>query len=163
RGALADIPDPSGEGSLYDGWLAHARDKKEEAAIGPVGSGSDYTVFLNRMGVPAAETMFTGTAGAYHSIYDDPSWVRRLDPRLSRVAALAKLNALMAWRLADGTLLPLDYSAYAKDIAHELKALARDQGLVEDEVKGSLSALAAWEASGKDLLKLRARTWAEDK
>src|SRR5262249_33507042 len=41
-----------------------------------LGSGSDYTVFLNFLGVPIADVSFTGPYGVYHSIYDNHLWVK---------------------------------------------------------------------------------------
>ena len=40
-----------------------------------IGSGSDYTVFLNFLGVPVADLSFEGPYGVYHSLYDNHAWV----------------------------------------------------------------------------------------
>ena len=46
-----------------------------------LGSGSDYTVFLNFLGVPIVDMSFDGAYGVYHSIYDDHRWVAQIgDP-----------------------------------------------------------------------------------
>jgi N-acetylated-alpha-linked acidic dipeptidase len=118
--ALGQVPDPRSGKSLLE-----AAKLSGGPEIGIMGSGSDYTVFLNHLGVPAAETMFTGNGGVYHSIYDDVSWVERVDPGFKYLKVLTALNGLMAWRLADAELLPLDYAVYARDIGLDLEGLGK--------------------------------------
>ncbi|HEY6893093.1 MAG TPA: M28 family metallopeptidase, partial [Rhodanobacteraceae bacterium] len=79
-----------------------------------LGSGSDYTVFLNFIGVPVADMSFTGPYGVYHSIYDDHLWVAKFgDPGFKYHAAMARLWGVMALRLANADVVPLDYVNYA--------------------------------------------------
>ena len=44
----------------------------------PLGSGSDYTVFLDHLGVPALDMGFSGRYGVYHSIYDNFTWMEKV-------------------------------------------------------------------------------------
>ena len=46
-----------------------------EARIGPLGSGSDYTPFLQHLGVPSTDMGFNGDYGVYHSAYDSFYWM----------------------------------------------------------------------------------------
>jgi N-acetylated-alpha-linked acidic dipeptidase len=79
-----------------------------------LGSGSDYTVFLNFIGMPVADLTFDGPYGVYHSIYDNHNWVARIgDPGFRYHVALVQLWGLLALRLADANVLPLDYGPYA--------------------------------------------------
>jgi len=83
---------PTGEKSqtLYDTWLARTReqashDTQPQAApvVGALGSGSDYTAFLDHIGVAAADIGLTGIGGdgTYHSTYDHPGWFKKyIDP-----------------------------------------------------------------------------------
>lgn len=78
-----------------------------------LGSGSDYTVFLNFLGVPVADLTFDGPYGVYHSIYDNHNWVARIgDPGFRYHVALVQLWGLLALRLADADTVPLDYESY---------------------------------------------------
>ncbi len=90
-----------------------------------LGSGSDYTVFLNFLGIPVIDLSFDGPYGVYHSIYDDHQWVSRIgDPGFRYHAAMTKLWGLMALRLANADVLPFDYPAYAsrlKEFAGEIE------------------------------------------
>ena len=83
-----------------------------------LGSGSDYTVFLNFIGVPIVDMAFDGAYGVYHSQYDDHLWVSRIgDPGFKYHEAMTKLWGVMALRLANADALPLDYRPYASAVA----------------------------------------------
>ena len=82
-----------------------------------LGSGSDYTVFLNFLGVPVADMTFAGPYGVYHSVYDNHLWMQRFgDPRFLRHTAMTRVWGVMALRLANADVLPLDYRATADRI-----------------------------------------------
>jgi N-acetylated-alpha-linked acidic dipeptidase len=91
-----------------------------------LGSGSDYTVFLNFLGVPVADLSFDGPYGVYHSIYDNHNWVARIgDPGFRYHGALVRLWGLVALRLTEADTLPLDYEPYADRIVEFTKELER--------------------------------------
>jgi len=82
-----------------------------------LGSGSDYTVFLNHLGIPVADFTFDGPYGVYHSLYDTHRWVATIgDPGFRYHTALVQLWGLLALRLASADALPLDYAPYATRI-----------------------------------------------
>jgi N-acetylated-alpha-linked acidic dipeptidase len=89
-----------------------------------LGSGSDYTVFLNFLGIPVIDMSFDGPYGVYHSMYDNHQWVSRIgDPGFRYHTAMTKIWGLMALRLANADVLPFDYPAYAarlKEFATEV-------------------------------------------
>jgi len=112
------VPDPSG-GSLYDAWRRRQETKpgEEPPVTTRLGSGSDYTVFLNFLGVPVADLTFEGSYGVYHSIYDSFTWMDRVgDPGYFYHAAMARYWATAALRLAEADVVPLDYGAYAREV-----------------------------------------------
>lgn len=79
-----------------------------------LGSGSDYTVFLNFLGIPVADLTFDGPYGVYHSIYDNHNWVSRIgDPGFRYHTALVQVWGLLALRLSSADIVPLDYEPYA--------------------------------------------------
>jgi len=96
---------------------ARARDRRgnQGTIVGNrIGGGSDYTVFLNYLGIPVADLSFDGPYGVYHSIYDTHDWVARIgDPEFRYHGALVELWGLTTMRLADADVLPLDYAPYA--------------------------------------------------
>jgi N-acetylated-alpha-linked acidic dipeptidase len=82
-----------------------------------LGSGSDYTVFLNHLGIPVADFTFDGPYGVYHSLYDTHRWVATIgDPGFRYHTALVQLWGLVTMRLANADALPLDYAPYATRI-----------------------------------------------
>jgi len=100
---------------------ARTRDRRggsDRLITNRIGGGSDYTVFLNFLGVPIADLSFDGPYGVYHSIYDTHRWVSTTaDPGFRYHAALVELWGLTTLRLADADVLPLDYVPYADRIA----------------------------------------------
>ena len=89
-----------------------------------LGSGSDYTVFLNFLGVPVADLMFTGPYGVYHSIYDNHLWMEKVgDPQFAQHATMTRLWGIIALRLANADVLPLDYAAYASRLREFVKEI----------------------------------------
>jgi N-acetylated-alpha-linked acidic dipeptidase len=91
-----------------------------------LGSGSDYTVFLNHLGIPIVDMAFTGPYGVYHSVYDNHLWVSRIgDPGFRYHAAMARVWGVIALRLANAPVLPLDYRLYAARIAEFVEELGR--------------------------------------
>jgi N-acetylated-alpha-linked acidic dipeptidase len=88
-----------------------------------LGGGSDYTVFLNFLGVPVADLSFEGPYGVYHSLYDTHAYVATVgDPGFRYHVAMVQYWGLVALRLAGADVLPLDYEAYA----HRIDEFAAD-------------------------------------
>ena len=124
--ATRDVRDPRSRQSVAQA-AAHAVAAERGSlpnAQGPelvnnrLGSGSDYTVFLNFLGIPVIDLSFDGPYGVYHSIYDDHQWVSRIgDPGFRYHTTMTKLWGLMALRLANADVLPFDYPAYAARLA----------------------------------------------
>ena len=141
------VPDPKGRGTIYDVWRAAgegnvrgygvlAGARTADPAVRILGSGSDYTVFFNHVGVPSVDAVFDGPYGVYHSIYDTHEWMRRFgDPGFRYHAAMAQLWGLMALRLANAEVLPFDYGVYGRDILvylDDVEAVARARNVDVD-------------------------------
>jgi N-acetylated-alpha-linked acidic dipeptidase len=94
-----------------------------------LGSGSDYTVFLNHLGVPSMDLTFDGPYGVYHTAYDSHAWMSRFgDPDFAYHAAMARLWGVMALRFANADVLPFDYAAYGRDLLVYLDDVAKLAG-----------------------------------
>jgi len=98
--------------------------------LGALGSGSDYTPFLQHLGVNAVDLSFSGEQdyGVYHSAYDTFEHYRRfVDPKFEYGVALAKVAGRVVLRTAQAELIPADESDFAASIAgydEELHKLA---------------------------------------
>src|SRR5262245_35670446 len=120
--ASKDVRAPSGK-SLYEAWRATSmRDMKAGAppldsglVETRIGSGSDHTVFLNHLGRPVINLGFGGDYGVYHSMYDDHYWMSHIgDPSYEYHVALTRIWGLVALRLTNADVLPLDFGFNAK-------------------------------------------------
>lgn len=90
---------------------------KKDMNIYALGSGSDYSPFIQHLGVPSLNLGFGGEddGGEYHSIYDSYDLYKRFkDPTFEYGVALAKVAGRMTLRLANADVLPFDYKAFQK-------------------------------------------------
>jgi N-acetylated-alpha-linked acidic dipeptidase len=81
--------------------------------IGALGSGSDFTPFLQHLGIPTLNIGYGGEddSGIYHSIYDDfYFYTHFLDTDFAYGRTLAQTGGTAVIRLADADLLPFQYS-----------------------------------------------------
>jgi N-acetylated-alpha-linked acidic dipeptidase len=98
----------------------------EEVHVGDLGSGSDFTPFLQHAGVPSTDIGSSGPYGVYHSAFDDMAWYRKnADPDFLYLQQMARVLGLEAMRMADADALPYDYVAYAREISAYIEAAKR--------------------------------------
>ncbi|HEU0015411.1 MAG TPA: transferrin receptor-like dimerization domain-containing protein [Longimicrobium sp.] len=125
RDVARRVPDPTGGGSVYDGW--RRRDGTAEGAepdMGDPGGGSDFAGFYNHLGIPHSDWGFGGSYGVYHSQYDSYEWMRRHgDPGFDHHAATARVGAAMLLRLANADVHPYDYVEFARTMRRYLDPL----------------------------------------
>lgn len=156
REVARDVPDPSG-GSIYDAWLRQTKDAKQPTVTTRLGSGSDYTVFLNFLGLPVADLTFDGPYGVYHSIYDSFTWVDRVgDPGYYYHAAMSRYWAVAALRLSECDYVPLDYATYAQEVQtylDETEQVAR-RLKVDVDFRQVRDAAKVWEKNGRTALEV---------
>lgn len=87
--------------------------------LGAMGSGSDYSSFIQHIGVPSLNIGYGGEddGGEYHSIYDSyDHYARFKDTEFVYGVALAKTAGRAALRLAEADALPFDYTILQKTI-----------------------------------------------
>ncbi|HSD46489.1 MAG TPA: M28 family metallopeptidase [Pyrinomonadaceae bacterium] len=125
RAVTREVKDPKTGKSVYQAWQDRTRELRSEeeratggeARIGPLGSGSDYTPFLQHLGIASTDMGFGGDYGVYHSAYDSFYWMDRFgDPGFFYHVAAAQLWGTLALRLADADGLSFDYTDYANEI-----------------------------------------------
>jgi N-acetylated-alpha-linked acidic dipeptidase len=107
---------------------------RADLRIGALGSGSDYTVFIDHLGIPSVNLGYGGedlSGGQYHSIYDDFYWYTHFeDTDFSYGRALAQTSSTLVLRLADADVIPFQYADAAETIhtyVAEVKKLAETQ------------------------------------
>jgi N-acetylated-alpha-linked acidic dipeptidase len=118
-----------------------ARDLRIEA----LGSGSDFTPFLQHAGVPTLNIGFGGEdgGGIYHSIYDTFTWYTRFsDTSFVYGKALAQVAGMMVMRVANADLLPAEFgnlSATTKRYLGEVTTLRESTAKGIDELNQRLA------------------------
>ena len=92
---------------------------KKELNLSALGSGSDYSSFLQHIGIPSLDLGFGGEddGGEYHSIYDSyDHYARFKDPGFNYGIALSKTAGHAALRMANADVLPFDFRSLQKTI-----------------------------------------------
>ncbi|MGH9497738.1 MAG: M28 family peptidase, partial [Terriglobales bacterium] len=130
------VPSPKG-GTVYDVWKkanqpgtqapadsigemkrTPAAQGKLDVPVGDLGSGSDYTTFIQHLGVPATDITSSGSYGVYHSAFDNFTWFKRFaDPDFLYEQEMARVFGIEVLRMADADVLPYDYEEYGKEVA----------------------------------------------
>ncbi len=144
NGVARDIEDPETNLSVWKRHelhlIAHGTPEERGEArtrpdwrLGALGSGSDYTVFVDHLGIASLNLGYGGEdgGGIYHSVYDDFYWYTHFgdtDFRYGR--ALAQTIGTAVLRLAGADLLPFDFTDFADTIhtySEQLKKLLKDK------------------------------------
>ncbi|HSG49052.1 MAG TPA: M28 family peptidase, partial [Longimicrobiales bacterium] len=126
---------------------------RPDLRISPLGSGSDYTPFLQHLGIASLNIGYGGEGGggSYHSIYDSfDHYTRFGDPGFAYGVALAKTAGRATLRLANADVLPFRFSNLADNVRRylgEVEALAGDMRRATERhnrlVAGSAFSLAS--------------------
>lgn len=100
---------------------------REHFPLGALGSGSDYTPFIQHLGIPSLNLAYggEGNGGEYHSIYDSyDHYVRFKDPDFAYGIALAQTAGRATLRLAGADRLPFDFKAFHRTVNNYLSEVA---------------------------------------
>jgi len=128
REIAAEVPSPAG-GTVSEQWSRQQNRGRTDTAtpgqpaledlpqVGELGSGSDYTPFLQHAGVPSTDVGSDGPFSVYHSVYDNYDWfVHFADPTFAYTQQQARFLGLELLHMADAEVLPFDYTAYAQAV-----------------------------------------------
>lgn len=141
RDVTREVPSPKG-GTVYGQWekseaagesrrhsaasehgAQAAAKQNSEIEIGDLGSGSDYTPFIQHLGVPSTDIGSGGPYGVYHSVFDNYNWfIKNADPTFVYEQQQARVYGLEVLHMADTDVLPYDYPTYGKEITEYLNA-----------------------------------------
>ena len=145
NGVMKDIQDPETQLTVWKRdqlrriAAAPAASKRElrsrpDLRIGALGSGSDYTAFIDHLGIASINLGYGGEGGGggvYHSIYDDFYWFTHFaDTDFVYGRALSQTAGTAVIRLADAELLPFQFGDFTDTVRiyiDELKKLDADQ------------------------------------
>jgi len=130
------VPSPEG-GTVYEAWKKTSQPSPDnprpqetstfrpppaaahnDVPVGDLGSGSDYTVFLQHLGVPSTDISSSGDYGVYHSTFDDFTWFKKFgDPDFTYEQEMSRIYGLELIRMSSADVLPYDYANYGKEIS----------------------------------------------
>ncbi len=173
REVTARVPSPKG-GTVYDQWKDQwtktrqasneAQDHGHKSAatsgvpIENLGSGSDYTPFIQHLGVPSTDIGSEGPYGVYHSTFDDYNWfIKFADPTFVYEQQQARVFGLEILHMADTDVLPYDYQLYGKEIVdyiEDAQRHAKKSGLKLDFTT-TLAAARRFAAAGAVIYKIQ--------
>jgi len=146
--AAADVPDPETNASVRDRALARLEvdaadpgaspelkarateaERSGQLPLGDLGSGSDYSPFVEHLGIAAVNLGFGGegqSGGVYHSAYDTFEHYSRFgDPGFVYGVVLAKTTGRMVLRAADADVAPLRFDNLAGTVSAEIDELKK--------------------------------------
>ena len=107
--------------------------ERSDLRIDALGSGTDYTAFLDHLGIATLDMAYAGEdqQGIYHSIYDDFYWYTHFsDSDFVYGKALSQTVGTAVMRLADAEILPFDFTDQVdtiKKYTTELEKLLTDK------------------------------------
>lgn len=172
REIARQVPSPKG-GTVYEQWKQTqlsdaerrmsadrsfpggnphpATEGETEVRVGNLGSGSDYTPFIQHLGVPSTDIGSEGPYGVYHSVFDNYNWFTRFaDPTFVYEQQQARVFGLEILHMADSDVLPYDYQAYGREIVGYLETDSRraTTAKLALDFAPALAAARRFEASG---------------
>lgn len=125
------VPSPKG-GMLYNVWKDERSNRinerrgnrgpnaqvENDVPVGDLGSGSDYSVFIQHFGIPSADMSSSGSYGVYHSAFDNFNWFKKFgDPTFVYEQEMARVFGIEALHMANADVLPYDYELYGREIS----------------------------------------------
>jgi len=133
------VPDPQTKLSVWEraranqlvnAPLAQRREieARPDMRISALGSGSDFTPFLQHLGIASLNIGFGGEdgGGSYHSIYDSfDHYTRFGDPNFDYGIALSKIGGRAVLRLADAEVLPFEFANFADTVGTYVNDVVR--------------------------------------
>ena len=118
---------------------------RPDLRISPLGSGSDYTPFLQHLGIASANIGFGGESagGSYHTMYDTyEHYTKWIDPGLVYGEVLAQVAGHATLRLANAPRLPFEFKGFTDNVSvyiSEIETLADDMRTNTDETNQNIT------------------------
>jgi N-acetylated-alpha-linked acidic dipeptidase len=152
RRSMPQNPDAGG----FNSRKANSPDPRADVPVGDLGSGSDYTGFLQHLGVPSTDIGSAGPYGVYHSPYDNFAWFKKFgDPTFVYVQEMARMMGVQMLRMSESDVLPFDYEQYGREVGAffaSAQKRSQDAGLNEQiDFAPAIRAAQRFEAAGKTL------------
>ena len=118
---------------------------RSDLRISPLGSGSDYTPFLQHLGIASANIGFGGESagGSYHTMYDTyEHYTKWIDPGLVYGEILAQVAGHATLRLANAPRLPFEFKGFTDNVSvyiSEIETLADNMRTNTEETNQNIT------------------------
>ncbi len=153
------VPSPFKEGkTVFDDWLSDQQREnpsREEPSLALMGTGSDYTVFFDHLGIPSVDMIFNKqgiSVYPYHSNYDSYYWLEHFgDPEFKKHQAMAQIFGLLAVRLAGVELVQFQSHGYYISLRRHLTSLQEKEIKRALDYKSLETALATFDRATRNL------------
>jgi len=112
--------------------------QRADLRLDPLGSGTDYTAFVDHLGVASLNLEYGGETdqGIYHSIYDDFYWYTHFsDTNFVYGRALSQTIGTAVMRMADADILPFEFTDFADTVQKYIKDLQKLLKDKQDEIR----------------------------
>ena len=172
RDVTREVPSAKGTGTVYDQWQkdqsagrgrrgaapnpfsapSNSSAAAEGVRVGDLGSGSDYTPFIQHLGVPSTDIGSDGPYGVYHSVFDNYNWfIRNADPTFVFEQQQARVFGLEILHMADADVLPYNYRVYGHEVLDYLTAAQSRASAAKMNVNfdAALKAASRFQAAGE--------------
>ncbi len=177
REVTKSVPAAKGGGTVYDVWKQtvdrRRREQQQSSAVtgspgrqgavqtsdvpvGDLGSGSDYTAFLQHLGRASTDIGSGGGSGVYHSVFDNFNFFKQfVDPTFEYEQQMARVFGVQVLRMAQADMLPMDYDEYGKEIRVYLetakKRVDATKWTTKPDFTDALAAADAFSAAARNL------------
>jgi N-acetylated-alpha-linked acidic dipeptidase len=133
---IKSVDDPETGNSIFvEAWKNQNKNSSSNPPdtarikIGRLGSGSDYTAFLDYAGIPSIDMRFTGPYGVYHSQLDNFYWMKNFcDPTFKYHETMCKIVGIALMRLSSADYLPFNYVDYADEVEKYVNQIEKNYG-----------------------------------
>jgi N-acetylated-alpha-linked acidic dipeptidase len=172
RSVARDIQDPRTGRSLFEVWRDLQNQFRQVPGVDGWGeffdSSQELTApwifetpyddaapFFYYLAMPASDMYYGADYGMYHSIYENFHWMKTVvDPTFEYHILMSQVQGLVALRLANADLLPLDYAneaSYWQMAYRDLEKVANERGQVVPELADGLGLVGQWKEEAEAL------------
>ena len=170
RAVARDIEDPRTGRSLFDVWRDLQNQYRKVPSVDGWGEFfnsdreltqpylfespyDDAAPFFYFLAMPASDMYYGADYGMYHSIYENFHWMKTVvDPTFEYHILMAKLQGMMAIRLANAELVPLDYAEearYWRKAYEDLEGVAKGRGQTVPKLSEARGLIDDWESEAE--------------
>ncbi|MCB0551533.1 MAG: M28 family peptidase [Phaeodactylibacter sp.] len=137
-----DVKDPQTGMSVYERWrareLVEGKPEPKDFSLDALGSGSDYTPFIQHLGIASFNLGFggEGRGGEYHTAHDTyEHYTRFKDPGFQYGITLAQVAGRLSLRLAEADVLPFEFGQFTETVSTYAEEVMKMAGQLREQTE----------------------------